>query len=63
MLFALGLALATVFHWAFNLFISQMQQSISLVFSTLLLMAMAFLISALFDKIKERDGLARANVC
>lgn len=63
MLFAVGLALATVFHWAFNLFISQMQQSISLVFSTLLLMAMAFLISALFDKIKERDGLARANVC
>lgn len=55
-LFAIGLALATVFHWSFNLFISQMHQSVSLLFSTLLLMAMAFLVSTLFDKIKERDG-------
>jgi RsiW-degrading membrane proteinase PrsW (M82 family) len=62
-LFLMGLALATLFHWTFNLFISQMQQSLSLVFSTLLLMAMAFLISTLFDKIKERDGLVRANAC
>ena len=62
-LFAVGLALATVFHWAFNLFISQMHQSVSLLFSTLLLMGMAFCISLLFDKIKERDSLVRANVC
>lgn len=62
-LLVVGLALATVFHWAFNLFISQMHQSLSLLFSTLLLMAMAFCISALFDKIKERDSLVRANVC
>lgn len=62
-LFAFGLALATVFHWVFNLFISQMQESMSLLFSTLLLIAMAFLISALFDKIKERDSLVRANTC
>ncbi len=62
-LFLIGLALASIFHWVFNLFISQMHHSISLLFSTLLLMAMAFLISALFDKIKERDGLTRANVC
>ena len=55
-LFVIGLSLATVFHWAFNLFISQMHQSISLFFSTILLMAMAFLVSTLFDKIKERDG-------
>jgi protease PrsW len=55
-LFVVGLTMATLFHWSFNLFISQMQQSISLVFSTLLLMVMAFLISALFDKIKERAG-------
>jgi len=61
-LFFIGLALATVFHWIFNLFVSQMQQSVSLVFSTVLLIVMAFLISALFDKIKERDGLARARV-
>jgi RsiW-degrading membrane proteinase PrsW (M82 family) len=62
-LFLLGLTMATLFHWVFNLFISQMQQSVSLLFSTLLLMVMAFLISALFDKIKERDGLVRANTC
>lgn len=55
-LFITGLALATVFHWTFNLFISQMHQSVSLLFSTVLLMAMAFLVSTLFDKIKERDG-------
>jgi RsiW-degrading membrane proteinase PrsW (M82 family) len=62
-LFVAGLALATVFHWVFNLFISQMQKGISLLFSTLLLMAMAFLISALFDKIKERDNLVNASTC
>lgn len=55
-LFVIGLALATLFHWSFNLFISQMHQSVSLLFSTILLMAMAFLVSTLFDKIKERDG-------
>lgn len=56
MLFVIGLALATVFHWTFNLFISQMQQSFSLLFSTVLLMVMAFLISILFDKIRGRSG-------
>ncbi len=55
-LFVTGLVLATLFHWSFNLFISQMHQSVSLLFSTLLLMAMAFLVSTLFDKIKERNG-------
>lgn len=62
-LFLFGLALASLFHWIFNLFISQMQQDVSLLFSTLLLMAMAFLVSALFDKIKERDSITRANTC
>ena len=61
-LFAVGLALATVFHWSFNLFISQMHKSVSLVFSTLLLMIMAFLISSLFDKIKEREGQVTPTV-
>lgn len=61
-LFTIGLALATVFHWSFNLFISQMHQSVSLLFSTLLLMAMAFLVSTLFDKIKERDGQVTPTV-
>lgn len=61
-LFIIGLALATVFHWTFNLFISQMHQSASLVFSTLLLMVMAFLISALFDKIQERTDRITPSV-
>lgn len=62
-LFILGLCFATVFHWMFNIFVSQIQQVFSLVFSTALLIAMAFLISTLFDKIKERDGMVRSNVC
>jgi len=55
-LFAVGLSLATLFHWSFNLFISHAERSLSLLYSTLLLIAMAFLVSALFDKIKERNG-------
>lgn len=55
-LFAAGLGLATLFHWTFNLFISRSEQTLSLLYSTLLLIAMAFLVSALFDKIKERHG-------
>jgi len=61
-LFFTGLALATVFHWAFNLFVSQTENEFSLVFSTMLLMAMALLVSALFDKIKERDGSLRPSI-
>jgi len=61
-LFWLGLSMATVFHWVFNLFISQMQETVSLFFSTLLLIAMAFLISVLFDKIKERDAQVRTSI-
>ncbi len=55
-LFIVGLGLATLFHWVFNLFISQAQHSASLFYSTVLLIAMAFLVSTLFDKMKERDG-------
>lgn len=62
MLFVIGLTMATAFHWTFNLFISQMQQTASLVFSTLLLMVMAFLISVLFDKIKEHAGRITPSV-
>lgn len=62
-LFLAGLALATGVHWAFNLFISAPHEGASLGFSTLLLIGMAFLVSALFDKIKERDALVRGNVC
>ncbi len=62
MLFWTGVTMATLFHWVFNLFISQMTQSVSLLFSTLLLMAMAFLISTLFDKIKEWDSKLRPAI-
>jgi RsiW-degrading membrane proteinase PrsW (M82 family) len=55
-LFVVGLSLATLFHWVFNLFISDTERVLSLLYSTLLLIAMAFLVSALFDKIKERHG-------
>jgi RsiW-degrading membrane proteinase PrsW (M82 family) len=55
-LFAIGLVFATLVHWVFNLFISSIDQGISLGFSTILLIAMAFLVSALFDKIKRRQA-------
>jgi len=55
-LFAIGLVFATLVHWVFNLFISSMDQGVSLGFSSVLLIAMAFLVSALFDKIKRRQA-------
>ena len=57
-LFALGLTLATLVHWVFNLFISSPHESASLGFSTALLIALAFLVSTLFDKIKARQEKA-----
>ena len=56
-LFAVGLIFATLVHWVFNLFISSVDQGVSLGFSTLLLIALAFLVSALFDKIKRRQAI------
>ncbi|MBI2674199.1 MAG: PrsW family intramembrane metalloprotease [Candidatus Yanofskybacteria bacterium] len=54
-----GLAIATLFHAAFNMLISFAQEStnpvIGLVYTTFLLIILAFLVSILFDKIKERD--------
>jgi RsiW-degrading membrane proteinase PrsW (M82 family) len=51
----IGLAMATIFHYAFNAFLSNLEnQLIGLLFATSLLMIMAFLVSILFDKIKER---------
>jgi len=57
-LFFVGLIMATLVHWVFNLFISSAHQSTSLGFSTVLLIALAFLVSSLFDKIKERQERA-----
>lgn len=56
MLFFVGLTLATLVHWVFNLFISAVHQGASLGFSTILLIVLAFLVSTLFDKIKARQA-------
>ncbi|MBI3274099.1 MAG: PrsW family intramembrane metalloprotease, partial [Candidatus Colwellbacteria bacterium] len=53
-----GIVLATLFHMAFNMLISSAQTSadptVGLVYTTFLLITLAFLVSILFDKIKER---------
>ena len=54
-LLIIGLIMATVFHFTFNTFLSSFDNRFTgLTYSTLLLMVMAFLISVLFDKIKDR---------
>lgn len=55
-----GLIFATAFHFVFNTFLSSIDnQLVSLAYATSLLIMMAFLISVLFDKIKERhEGAA-----
>lgn len=56
-LIAMGLGVATLFHFAFNLFVSLptgRSEIAALVSSTGLLLVMAFLVSILFDKIRER---------
>lgn len=57
-LIVFGLAIATLFHAAFNMLIAFAQESanpiIGLVHTTFLLIILAFLVSILFDKIKER---------
>lgn len=51
----IGLSMATLFHFAFNSFLSSYDnQFIGLIYSTTLLVTMAFLVAILFDKIKER---------
>jgi len=56
-LIVIGLIMATIFHFTFNTFLSAFENRFTgLVYSTLLLMVMAFLISILFDKIKERHA-------
>jgi RsiW-degrading membrane proteinase PrsW (M82 family) len=57
-LIVFGLAIATLFHATFNILIAFAQESanpvIGLIYTTFLLIILAFLISILFDKIKER---------
>jgi len=60
----IGLVLATIFHFTFNIFVSKplapdswdigKQLLVGQVYALLLLVGMAFLISVLFDKIRER---------
>lgn len=54
-LVVIGLIMATIFHFTFNTFLSIFDNRLTgLVYSTSLLVIMAFLVSVLFDKIKER---------
>jgi len=54
-LVVIGFIMATIFHFTFNVFLSAFENRVTgLVYSTSLLMVMAFLVSILFDKIKER---------
>ncbi len=56
----IGLAMATLFHFAFNAFLSSFEnQLIGLIYSTSLLVAMAFLVAILFDKVRERHEAAK----
>jgi len=62
-LLVMGLSLATLFHFAFNLFLSSMGSKASgLSYATGLLLAMAFLVSILFAKIKQRHRLAKSLI-
>jgi len=58
-----GLVFATSLHVVFNMFISSgANQYFSMGYTTLLLIVMAFLISALFDKIRERGMAGRVRL-
>lgn len=54
-LFIIGLMLATLFHFTFNIIIYSFEGQIAaLLYTTSLLLGMAFLISILFDRLKTR---------
>lgn len=62
-LIVIGLITATIFHFTFNTFLSAFDNRLTgLVYSTSLLMVMAFLVSILFDKIKERHATTNLNL-
>lgn len=59
----IGLIIATIFHFTFNTFLSVFDNRLTgLIYSTSLLMVMAFLVSILFDKIKERHTRTTAGL-
>ena len=54
-LILIGILLATLFHFAFNIVIFSFEGQITaLLYTTSLLLGMAFLISVLFDRLKDR---------
>ena len=62
-LVVIGLIIATIFHFTFNTFLSAFDNRLTgLIYSTSLLMIMAFLVSILFDKIKERNTRTTAGL-
>lgn len=61
-LLIVGLLLATLFHFSFNMFLSAADGQITgLAYATGLLLIMAFLVSVLFDKIRERHAMTSAS--
>jgi len=59
----IGLLIATIFHFTFNTLLSTFDdRATSLAYSTALLLVMAFLVSVLFDKIKERHAIKTAGL-
>ena len=56
-LFVVGLMLATLFHFTFNMIIFTFEGKVTaLLYTTSLLLGMAFLISILFDKLKDQHA-------
>jgi RsiW-degrading membrane proteinase PrsW (M82 family) len=59
----IGLIMATIFHFTFNTLLSSFDNRVTaLAYSTALLLVMAFLVSVLFDKIKERHTAKTAGL-
>lgn len=56
-LFLIGLIIATIFHFTFNIIIFTFEgQAMALLYTTSLLLGMAFLVSILFDRLKDRHA-------
>lgn len=54
-LFIIGIIMATLFHFTFNMLIFSFEGQVSaLLYTTSLLLGMAFLVSILFDRLKDR---------
>lgn len=56
-LFVIGMIIATLFHFTFNIIIFSLEgQVTALLYTTALLLGLAFLVSILFDKLKDRHA-------